>query len=132
MEERGTLGGPEASPLVSSAEGAELDRAAALGGNVKGTLVIPSDNAVLGSPSAMPENAISLESAAIKDLGTAVGPAFDRSGMISYKVQQGDNLSRIASYFGISISTIIGANPGVKANSLNNEPVNPDKKPIGA
>lgn len=123
MEERGILGGPTASsPLVSSAEGAELDGgvigAAALSGNSAGALTTSGNDLSAGALGAVAEDAIALDGTAVKDLGTAVGPAFDRMGMISYKVQSGDNLSRIASYFGISVNTIVSANPGIRANVL--------------
>ncbi|NCN52919.1 LysM peptidoglycan-binding domain-containing protein [Candidatus Wolfebacteria bacterium] len=41
-----------------------------------------------------------------------------REGLVIYKVQKGDNLSRIAANFGISINTILWANNNLKPNSL--------------
>ena len=41
-----------------------------------------------------------------------------REGLLIYKVQKGDNLSRIAANFGISLNTILWANENLKANSL--------------
>lgn len=40
------------------------------------------------------------------------------NGLLTYKVKKGDTLSRIASNFGISVQTILGANPQIRANSL--------------
>lgn len=42
----------------------------------------------------------------------------NRDGLITYKVQKGDNLSKIAANFGISLNTIFWANPDVKARLL--------------
>lgn len=53
---------------------------------------------------------------AVVDLGEAAGPS--RDSLITYKVQKGDTLYGIASYFGISLDTIVNANPGVKARIL--------------
>ena len=41
-----------------------------------------------------------------------------RGGLIIYKIQKGDNLSRIAANFGISLNTILWANNDLKVNSL--------------
>lgn len=41
-----------------------------------------------------------------------------RDGLLIYKVQSGDNLSKIAANFGISLNTIFWANPSVKARLL--------------
>ncbi len=41
-----------------------------------------------------------------------------REGLIIYKIQKGDNLSKIAASFGISLNTIFWANPDVKSHSL--------------
>lgn len=42
----------------------------------------------------------------------------DRNGLIIYKIKSGDTLSTIAASFGISLDTIIGANPDVRGASL--------------
>ena len=118
IEEKGILGGPGSSPFLSSAEGAEPGQPSAmLGTSGEGALVGPGGQAT-GYPGLALSDASLSDGAAIRDAGMSVGPAFDRSGMISYVVQSGDNLSRIASYFGISVDTIVSANPGVKANAL--------------
>lgn len=41
-----------------------------------------------------------------------------REGLIIYKIQKGDNLSRIAANFGISLNTIFWANPNVQSRGL--------------
>ena len=41
-----------------------------------------------------------------------------REGLIIYKIQKGDNLSRIAANFGISLNTILWANSNLKTKSL--------------
>lgn len=41
-----------------------------------------------------------------------------REGLMIYKVQKGDTLSRIAANFGVSVNTILWANENLKANSL--------------
>lgn len=115
IEEKGVFGGP--ADLISSARGAELDPPAALGDNGRG-VVIGSDGSV-GNGLAIGINDVSsLEDATIRDPGQSIGPAFDRSGTVSYSVREGDNLSRIAIYFGISIDTIASVNPGVKSKLL--------------
>jgi len=119
IEERGILGGPGPSPLISSAEGAESGQSAVLGASVGGAT---AGSVVSGAsaeyPNAVFADADSSDNATIKDSGVPVGPAFDRSGVISYQVRKGDNLSKIAAYFGISVDTIVSANPGVRANLL--------------
>ena len=54
----------------------------------------------------------------IADLGGVDGQGFGRSDLITYKVQKGDTLYGIASYFGVSFDTLVGANPRVKAHIL--------------
>jgi murein DD-endopeptidase MepM/ murein hydrolase activator NlpD len=119
IEERGILGTPPPpAPFVSSAEGAEVDQIAVLDAAPHGAFV--SSNGTEADYSETPSLAdtASLGNATLKDMGEPVGPAFDRSGMTTYKVQSGDTLSAIASYFGISVGTIASANPGVAANKL--------------
>ena len=123
IQEKGVLGGQNPNPpsLISRAEGAELSQPAALGGDMGGAVLTPiatNDADVGGYPGASLSDAELVESAEMKDPGTPVGPAFDRSGVISYAVQKGDTLSKIAAYFGISVDTIASANHGVKTSSL--------------
>lgn len=42
----------------------------------------------------------------------------NRDGLLTYKVQKGDNLAKIAANFGISLNTILWANIKLNANSL--------------
>jgi LysM repeat protein len=117
IEEKGVLGGPGSSPsLLSSAEGAELDPSAVLEATGAGAVV---GSGGLGGYATLALAGVSSPyDATMRDWGEPIGPAFDRSGTITYAVQRGDNLSRIAVYFGVSVDTIVGANPGVRANAL--------------
>ena len=115
IQEKGVLGGPS---LVSSAEGAEINDEPALSAPSGPFLLAASGGegqSYEGTPSAMLALA---QEGTLKDPGQPVGPAFDRSGETTYTIQSGDNLSEIASYFGISVATIVNANPGVKASTL--------------
>ncbi len=112
VEEKGIFGGPDPVPLLARAQGAELSQEAALGVTTVGGL------ALAGTDSGDAATISLLDGAAIKDPGVPLGPAFDHSGTVAYTVQRGDTLSKIASYFGISVETIVGANPGVKSNLL--------------
>jgi len=121
IEVRGVLGGPDvnADKLISSAEGAGLSESAALPASANATLLDLTSSAGTGGQGAGSLSPSAIENgAALQDLGSPIGPSFDRGGMISYTVQPGDTLSRIAAYFGISIGTIVSANPGLKANLL--------------
>jgi len=112
--ERGVFGGPS---LLHSADGAEMDSAAVL--KVSDAPFLASDISDAGSYTATTPGAESFSlNGALRDPGEPIGPSFSRSGMISYQVQRGDNLSQIAAYFGISIDTIVSANPGIRVNSL--------------
>lgn len=112
IEEKGVLGGPA---LVQSAQGAQVDSAAVL--KVEDAPFLTSNTGAENYLSPVAMDSLYTEGA-IKDPGESVGPAFDPSGLTTYKVQKGDNLSKIASYFGISAATIVNANPGVKSKSL--------------
>ncbi len=119
IEVRGVLGGPSSPSLLSNAEGAELYEPAMVGISRVGALISDSAHGLAGGSNVPAATALALvDEASIKDLGEPVGPAFDRSGTVSYAVERGDNLSRIAAYFGISIDTIVAANPGVRAKAL--------------
>lgn len=119
VEVRGVLGDLHRS-LVSSAEGAELDQAAVFNADSQGGGAFVNSTDLADSPedAPLPAGVVLADQGSVKDLGQAVGPAFDGSGMISYTIQPNDNLSEIASYFGITVDTIIDANPGVKAGTL--------------
>lgn len=60
----------------------------------------------------------SIEAGAVFDAGEPIGPVFSRENLITYTVRKGDTLSGIAAYFGISLDTIVNANPSVKARFL--------------
>lgn len=58
-----------------------------------------------------------VESSALLNLNNPLSNALpNRDGLMIYKVQKGDNLSKIAANFGISADTVFWANPGVKNN----------------
>ncbi len=52
------------------------------------------------------------------DPGQAAGIFANGAGVITYRVQKGDNLSKIATNFGISAQTIINANPQTRVGVL--------------
>ncbi len=53
----------------------------------------------------------------LNDFGTA--PGFSpRAEFVSYKVLRGDTFSKIAAKFGVSLETVLRANPSVKASRL--------------
>lgn len=54
----------------------------------------------------------------LADNGQPIGSIFSRGNLIDYRVQKGDTLSGIAAYFGISLDTIVNANPEVRARFL--------------
>lgn len=56
--------------------------------------------------------------ASLEDRGRPMGIFASRGGLITYAVKSGDTLSGIASEFGVSIQTITGANPKIRANAL--------------
>lgn len=56
--------------------------------------------------------------AAVADGGQPIGSFAIRPGLLIYKVKKGDNLSKIAANFGITVQTIVGANPQVRGKSL--------------
>ncbi|MDO8664944.1 MAG: peptidoglycan DD-metalloendopeptidase family protein [Candidatus Liptonbacteria bacterium] len=55
---------------------------------------------------------------AVSDHGVPIGPVFSRENLLIYRVQKGDTLSGIAAYFGISLDTIVNANPTIRARFL--------------
>jgi murein DD-endopeptidase MepM/ murein hydrolase activator NlpD len=120
--EKGVLGGPSPS-LLPTAQGAELDSDMVLDSAAlkdQGLALLSSDAGTgAGDVAAQDISPDMLNSeGAIQDPGQPIGPSVDRSGLVAYTVRSGDNLSKIASYFGISVQTILDANPGVKASSL--------------
>jgi murein DD-endopeptidase MepM/ murein hydrolase activator NlpD len=62
---------------------------------------------------------IIIESSALLNANNPLSNALPtREGLLIYKVQPGDNLSRIAANFGISLNTILWANKDLRPNSL--------------
>ncbi len=116
IEERGVLGGPAVS-FIPDAQGAEIPAAAIV--NAGNQVAVSDPNGSVGSyaPDLAP-GVLNPSAATVGDPGQPVGPAFDRSGTVSYTVQRGDTPAKIASYFGISVETIASANPGVKSAAL--------------
>ncbi len=120
--EKGVLGGPSPS-LLPTAQGAELGNVITSSGALQdqGMAIDSSDGTGDGADvanSETPSNDLMGEKGTIEDPGQPIGPSVDRAGLVTYVVRSGDNLSKIASYFGISVQTILDANPGVKAGSL--------------
>lgn len=64
-----------------------------------------------------PEPLFVFSSGAVSDPGQPFGPP-TRGNVLAYKVKSGDTLSGIAAYFGVSLNTIINANPGVRASFI--------------
>lgn len=62
--------------------------------------------------------ALEVEDASAKDMGQPIGPAAYRPDIVLYRAEKGDTLSGIAAHFGVSVQTLIDANPKVRAASL--------------
>lgn len=114
--EKGVLGGPGPSPaLISVAQGAESATV-----SDQGSVILTTDTGGGSgdiSSQVLSEDVLNNEGT-IEDPGQPIGPSVDRSGLVAYSVRSGDNLSKIASYFGISVKTILDVNPGLKVGSL--------------
>jgi LysM repeat protein len=54
----------------------------------------------------------------VKDPGGVFSKQTSQSGVVNYTVQPGDTLPLVASYFGISIDTVINANPKTSSGAL--------------
>ncbi len=104
----GVLGGPESRDyeVLSSASSNAI---------IYGRPVI----AIAGSGSILtrPYRFAALDGS-IKDTGGIFSGTAAQGGIISYKARKGDTLSKVAADFGISVQTIIAANPEVKARAL--------------
>lgn len=109
-ETYGVLGGPE--PL---SEQQTDDSAPAQSVLSSRSAIIASSlgNFLLGND----EIVDSVAGGSFLDSGEPVGPAI-RGNLLIYKVRSGDTLSGIASYFGISLETLVSANPGVRTKLL--------------
>ncbi len=106
--ERGVLGGPIDQSL--GPEGIALGMA---------SVFSEAQGASLGD--FPPQDGI-LESGALPgvldDSGAGFEQASFRDNLLVYRIQKGDTLSGIASYFGVSLDTIVNANPGVRGKLL--------------
>lgn len=103
---RGVFGGPVA---VSAAINAEpeiiLDNQSTIISSVIGG----------GSADAPVQSNLSIDS--LSDPGRPVGFS-SRGNLFAYKVRQGDTISGIAAYFGVSLDTIVNANPRVRGHFI--------------
>lgn len=115
--DRGVLGGPDTEVL-----GQELpNRTAAL-------LAVSSSGSFLSlgeGQGTIPEDDASniyliRRGSVLSNSGAVLGGALTKQqgDLLTYKVQDGDNLSRIAAQFGISLNTILWANGGMKGNLI--------------
>lgn len=60
-----------------------------------------------------------LDSAAVLNSSSPLSTLLPtRDGLLVYKIQSGDTLSKIAASFGISLNTILSANPNLRANLI--------------
>lgn len=87
------------------------------------TVVFPAEAGAFSGPTAgVPENFLGfmvLDGATALDSSSPLSSvAADRNGLLIYKIKNGDNISKIAASFGISLETIINANPNLKPLSL--------------
>lgn len=99
---------------VSKFAGEQDDSLYSAGGAVYGNN--PIDIESIG---ASEEELIVIENAALLNANNPLSNIMStRGGVIIYKVQKGDTVSRIASNFGISVNTILWANGNLKPNSL--------------
>jgi murein DD-endopeptidase MepM/ murein hydrolase activator NlpD len=107
--EYGVFGGLAPESVLAS--GNQIIKAAAMG-----------ESPIVEGFSAGPEPLLSLQSnqalTSFEDNGQPIGSVFSRDNLIDYTVQKGDTISGIAAYFGISLDTIVNANPDVRARYL--------------
>ncbi len=106
----GVLGGPKVANALENLAVAAATFAREPIATALGSSPLSSDLPEYGSPAEY-----TIVGAAM-DPGEAAGPS--RDDLMTYKVQEGDTLYGIASYFGVSLDTIVNANPGVKAKVL--------------
>jgi len=108
---RGVFGGPSGQIFHSGASGMVLE-ALAFGEEPVISGYSPAD-----SPSPGNRADEGVLAAAVSDNG-AGSPTGDRENLLVYRVRSGDTLSGIASYFGVSLDTIVNANQNVRARFL--------------
>ncbi|MDP1689472.1 MAG: peptidoglycan DD-metalloendopeptidase family protein [bacterium] len=111
------LGGPDENSIGDDSQGDQkviLDAAAPLrdvfGGEERGSIAIEEDIPTL----------YLVKSASFSNNGAVLDGSLTNheSGILSYKVQEGDSLSKIAEQFGISLNTLLWANSGAKNNQI--------------
>jgi LysM repeat protein len=118
-EGRSGLGG---AAIIPSAQGAEIDNNAAL--NVQDASFFAAANkGNEGNNQGLADASYSSSHAMVQNVGVSTGASTNRSEVISYIVQKGDTLSSVASYFGISPSTILAANPVVQRSGIKTKEV---------
>ena len=105
-KEQGIFGGP--SDQAWSPRNIVLETASASSEGF--SLSAPSVQSTPFEASVLPGSLVSRET-------TSAQPA-SRDNLLTYKIQKGDTLSGIASYFGVSIDTIVNANPGIRGKYL--------------
>ncbi|MEK7146946.1 MAG: peptidoglycan DD-metalloendopeptidase family protein [Patescibacteria group bacterium] len=86
------------------------------------TVVFPASADASGPVSGAPDNFLGfmvLDGAAALDHSSPLSNVLpDRNGLLIYKIKQKDNISKIAASFGISLETVIAANPNLQPSSL--------------
>lgn len=106
-QQAGVLGGPSAREEILS------------GGTLVAALSAEPAVAGMSQPefsSTQPETLELL--GMVQGQASPLGESLGRGSPITYKVAKGDTLSGIAQRFGVSVRTLIAANPGVKSRSL--------------
>ena len=81
-------------------------------------LALPEVHPELKQPDASPGAREGFGAASLMDSGHPAGTLVTQVGIIAYRVKPGDTLSGIGAEFGISVQTIVSANPKVKAKAL--------------
>ncbi len=105
----GVLGGP-ARPVPG-------DRGTSRFQAVSSPLILPSASAAEGATSGEPRVS-GFFPGSVADAGQPIGPSFTRSDLVRYTIRKGNTLLSIASYFGISLETLLGANPSLKSGII--------------
>lgn len=105
--ESGVLGGPEDLPSLSVPPEQAPD------GALLASLPTASDAAITGIVPPVDNSDGSLHGAA-----SPFGFSGSQGAVITYSVRRGDTLSKIAQDFGVSVQTLINANPEVRSRAL--------------
>jgi len=102
--ERGVLGGPLAQ-AATEIEPAVTDT----------LLAATTKQAVVPTTNDMPSG---VDRASVRSTGEPIGIFSGQGSIITYVVKKGDTLSQIAREFGVSVQTITGVNPTLRANTI--------------